>query len=70
MKNISLIIPAKNERESLYRTLSEVKKIKFINEIIIIVDNKDDNSISDIENFKKKIIIQKKRLRISHNRRF
>lgn len=61
MKNISLIIPAKNERESLYRTLSEVKKIKFINEIIIIVDNKDDNSISDIENFKKKIIIQKKK---------
>lgn len=51
MKNVSLIIPAKNERESLYRTLCEVKKIKFINEIIIIVDNKDDNSISVIENF-------------------
>jgi glycosyltransferase involved in cell wall biosynthesis len=61
MKNVSLIIPAKNEKESLYRTLSEVKKLKFIDEIIIIVDNKDDNSISVIENFKKKIIIQKKR---------
>jgi glycosyltransferase involved in cell wall biosynthesis len=45
MKNVSLIIPAKNEKESLYRTLSEVKKLKFIDEIIIIVDNKDDNSI-------------------------
>jgi len=60
MKNISLIIPVKNEKESLYKTLNEVKKIKFIDEIIIVVDSKNDNSIYIAKKFTKKIIIQKK----------
>ena len=46
MENISLIIPAKNEVESLGAVLNEVKNYNFINEIIIIVDSETDNSIN------------------------
>ena len=56
----SLIIPAKNERESLGIVLSELKKYPIINDIIIVVDSKKDNSIEIAKKFNTKIIIQKK----------
>ena len=59
MENISLIIPAKNEVESLGAVLNELKSFKFIDEIIIIVDNDKDNSIEIGKKFQCKIIIQK-----------
>lgn len=37
---ISIIIPANNEKEFIEKTLTELKKIKIIEKIIIIVDNK------------------------------
>jgi len=44
MKNkISIIIPCKNERLSLSSVLKELKKIKLIDEIIIVVNSKKDN---------------------------
>lgn len=63
MQYISLIIPAKNERESLEKTIREILNYKFINEIIIIVDSHQDNSIGvskKINSNKIKVIIQKK----------
>ena len=59
MKNISLIIPAKNEVESLGVVLEEIKNFNFINETIIIVDNETDNSIEVAKKYNCKIIIQK-----------
>jgi glycosyltransferase involved in cell wall biosynthesis len=64
MQYISLIIPAKNEKESLEKTIREILNYKFINEIIIVVDSHQDNSIEiskKINNNKIKVIIQKPR---------
>ena len=60
-ENISLIIPAKNEVESLGAVLKEIKNINFVDEVIVVVDNKDDNSIPVIKKFKCKLIIQSKK---------
>jgi glycosyltransferase involved in cell wall biosynthesis len=63
MQYISLIIPAKNEKESLEKTIHEVLNYKFINEIIIVVDSRQDNSVSiakKINSNKIRIITQKK----------
>ena len=60
-EKISLIIPCKNEVESLGAVLNEVKDNKFIDEIIVIVDNEEDNSIPVIEKFNYKLIIQSKK---------
>lgn len=61
MQYISLVIPAKNEKESLEKTLNEILNYKFINEIIIVVDSYKDNSIKIAEKFNTKVIIQKKK---------
>ena len=42
---ISLIIPAKNEKESLEAVLSEIENNIFVGEKILIVDDENDNSI-------------------------
>jgi glycosyltransferase involved in cell wall biosynthesis len=56
---ISLIIPSKNESESLQKVILEAKKFNFINEIIVVVDNHADTSINVIKKFNIKLIIQK-----------
>ena len=61
MKNISLIIPAKNELESLGKTIREILSYKFVNEIIVVVDSKNDNSINAVKKYDVKIVIQKKK---------
>lgn len=60
MRHISVVIPAKNEKESLEKTICEILNYKFINEIIVVVDSHEDNSISIAKRFNAKIIIQKK----------
>ena len=60
MRKISLIIPSKNEIESLDKVISEIKKYKFINEIIVIVDSKSDNSLKIKNKEYCKFIIQNK----------
>ena len=62
MKNISLIIPAKNELESLGKTIREILSYKFVNEIIVVVDSKNDNSINAVKKYDVKIVIQKKKV--------
>ena len=59
-KKISLIIPAKNEVESLEAVLSEVMKNKLIGEIIVIVDNEQDTSVPIAKKFNCNLIVQKK----------
>ncbi len=58
-KKISLIIPAKNEVESLETVLLEVNKNFLIGEIIIIVDSEFDNSVAIAKKFNCKLVIQK-----------
>ena len=58
-EKISLIIPCKNEVESLGAVLEEVKNNKFVDEIIVVIDNEKDNSIPIAKNFDCKLIIQK-----------
>lgn len=57
---LSLIIPSKNEKESLSETLREIKKSKNINQIIIVVDNNLDNSIEIAKKYGCEILVQKK----------
>ncbi len=57
----SLIIPCKNEVESLGAVLEEIKDNKFVDEIIVVVDNDNDNSIPIIKDYNGKLIIQKKK---------
>ena len=58
MEKISLIIPCKNEVESLGVVLEEVKDNKFVDEIIVVVDGEQDNSIPITRKFNCKLIIQ------------
>jgi glycosyltransferase involved in cell wall biosynthesis len=61
MQYISLVIPAKNEKESLEKTITEMLNYKFINEVIVVVDSYKDNSIKIAQKFNTKIIVQKKK---------
>jgi len=56
MKNITLIIPAKYEKESLPEVLLELKKYSF--NIIVILEPTDHETIDSIKNFECKIIHQ------------
>ena len=59
MKNLTLIIPAKNEKESLPTVLRELKNKNC--EIKIIVDRSDIATINAISKFKCKLIFQDKK---------
>lgn len=57
MKDLTLIIPAKNEPESLPYVLIELEKLKL--EFLIIMEERDFVTINAIDRFKSKIIFQK-----------
>ena len=57
MKNLTLVIPAKQEKESLPKVLNELKKYKV--KKIIVLEKKDTNTIKSIKNFNCKILFQK-----------
>ena len=57
MKNLSLIIPAKYEKESLPKVLTELKKYKL--KTYVILEKTDIETIHSIKNFKVNIIHQK-----------
>ena len=56
MKNITLIIPAKNESESLPIVLKNLEKFKF--KILVVLHKTDKKTINAIKKFKIKIIYQ------------
>ena len=56
MENLTLVIPAKKEKESLPTVLEEL--IKFKLEIIIVLEKTDTDTINAIKNFNCKILYQ------------
>ena len=57
MNDLTLIIPAKNESESLPSVLEELKKFKV--KILVVLEKKDLSTINSIKNFDCKILYQK-----------
>ena len=56
MKNLTLVIPAKNESESLPKVLNEIKNLDC--EIIIILESTDISTINSIKDFNCNLIYQ------------
>ena len=56
MNNLTLVIPAKNEKESLPEVLEELKKYPY--EISVILEENDKETINAIKNFNCRIIYQ------------
>ena len=56
MQDLTLIIPAKNEKESLPSVLRELKN--FTLKIIIILEKNDFETINSIKDFEKELIFQ------------
>jgi len=56
MENLTLVIPAKNEKESLPIVLEELKKYKL--QKIIVLEKNDTQTINAIKNFSCKILYQ------------
>ena len=56
MENLTLVIPAKNEKESLPIVLEELKKYKL--QKIIVLEKTDTQTINAIKNFSCKILYQ------------
>ena len=59
MKNITLIIPAKDESESLPSVLKKLKKFKF--KVNVVLHKSDKKTIKSIKYLKTKIIYQAKK---------
>ncbi len=57
MKNLTLVIPAKRESESLAKVLNELKPYNV--KKIIVLEKKDKKTINSIKRFKKNILFQK-----------
>ena len=57
MKNITLVIPAKNEKESLPQVLNELKKFDY--NIMVVLHKSDIETIESIKNYDVKIAFQK-----------
>ena len=57
--DLTLLIPAKNEKESLPFVIKEIKKIKINCNILFVVEKTDIETVKVIRKFKKKIIFQK-----------
>ena len=57
MYNLTLVIPAKKEKESLYLVLDELKKFNL--KIIVIIEESDLETIKSIQNYDCEIIFQK-----------
>ena len=56
MKNITLVIPAKNEKESLPQVLNELKKFDY--KIMVVLHKSDIETIESIKNYDVKIAFQ------------
>ena len=56
MNNLTLVIPAKNEKESLPQVLEELKKFPY--DISVVLEENDKETINAIKNFDCRIIYQ------------
>ena len=60
-KDITLLIPANNEKESIKFVLQELSDQKIFAEILIVVDNEKDNTLHEIKNYNVRSIISNKK---------
>ena len=56
--DITLLIPAKNEKESLPFVITEIEKLKLKCRFLFVVEKTDYETIKVIKKFKKKVIFQ------------
>ena len=56
MNNITLVIPAKNEKESLPKVLDELKSYNL--KILIVLEKDDKETIQSAKNYDCKIVYQ------------
>ena len=56
MNNLTLLIPAKNEKESLPRVLDELKNYNL--KILIVLETEDKETIKSIQNYNCQILFQ------------
>ena len=56
MSNITLVIPAKKEKESLPKVLDELKEFNY--QILVVLEENDKETIESIKNYNCKIIYQ------------
>ena len=59
MNNLTLVIPAKNEKESLPQVLEELKKFDL--KILVVLEEEDIDTIESIKNYNCKILNQSKK---------
>tara|TARA_B100000902_G_C27292459_1_gene907938 strand:- start:1036 stop:1701 length:666 start_codon:yes stop_codon:yes gene_type:complete len=59
MNNLTLVIPAKNEKESLPHVLEELKNLNL--KILVILEEQDTETINSIKNYNCKILNQTKK---------
>ena len=57
MNNLTLLIPAKNEKESLPKVLDELKSYDI--KILIVLEKEDIDTIESIKNYNCEILFQK-----------
>ena len=57
---ITLLIPAKNEKESISYVLKELKKYKF--KIFVILEKSDVDTLKDVKKFKNQITVKQEHL--------
>ena len=57
MENLTLVIPAKNEKESLPQVLTELNKYNL--KILIVLEENDNDTIDSLKNFDCEILYQK-----------
>ena len=44
-KNLSLLLPAKNELSCINKVFEELEKINFNSKVLLVVDSKTDNTL-------------------------
>ena len=59
MKNLTLIIPAKKEKESLPKVINELKNYGL--KILVVLEKNDLETINSISNFDCQLVFQKKK---------
>jgi len=59
MRNLTLVIPAKNEKESLPRVLEDLKRYNL--KILVVLEEQDSETIDSIKNYDCEILFQNKK---------
>ena len=60
MKNLTLVIPAKKEKESLPKVINELKNYDL--KILVVLEKNDLETINSISNFDCQLVFQKKKV--------